>query len=128
MLRECRVNEWQVRVDKPRSRRLLGDGQAALRKHALDRVVVSSELGRDRPYRPVLGMVEAEDRRALVRRDRAVAPDHDHTSGRSGVRRKPRTTTTALGTALARPHAAGKYTPAARASDNADGRVDSWNG
>jgi hypothetical protein len=106
---------------------LLADGQAALRKHALDCVVVSSELRRDRPYRPVLGMVEAEDRRALFRRDLAVATDHDPTSGRSGVRRQPRTTTTALGTALARTHAAGKYTLAARASDNADGRVDSWN-
>ncbi len=128
VLRERRLNEGQVWIDETRPWRLLGDRQPALGEHPLDRVVVSPKLGGDRPHRPLIGMVQTENRRALVRRDRAMTSDHDATSRCPSERPLPRTTPATFGTALARPHAAGKYTPAAGAADNADGHVGAWNG
>ena len=90
MLRERRRDKWQIRVHETRARRLLGHRQAALREHALDLVVVPSELDGDGAHRPLLGVVEAEDLRALLLGDRAVASDHQETSRRSRQSRSSR--------------------------------------
>ena len=106
ILRERLVNESKIRVDQPSAYDRLGDGQTAVREHPFHRVVMAFELRCDRADRPLLGVVQAQDRRALVGRYRAMTAGQDITSWGAHENGQPRTTATALGTALARSHSA----------------------
>src|SRR5690606_36917654 len=57
MLRERRLDEWNVRIHEPGALHLLRDGEPAMREHAFDRVVVTTELARDRADRPSLDVM-----------------------------------------------------------------------
>jgi hypothetical protein len=120
MLRQRLLDEGQIRVHQPGTRRRLGDWQPALRQHAFHRVVVPAELRGDRAHRPLLSVMEAEDRRALFRAYHPMTFHHDDTSRPSRQPGNTRTTTTAFGASLTRSRTAGEHAPAARAAHDRD--------
>ena len=115
------LDEGHVRVDEAPALRVLRDGQAAVRKHALHRVVVADGSGWRSCRRASPRRGGAEGWLRLLGRDRLMRRAHDATSRRArGCR--PRATRGARTprAALAWLHAPREHAPAARAVDHQD--------
>jgi hypothetical protein len=118
VLGERVLDERQERVDESRADDLLGDRQPAVCEHALDGVVMTTELARDRADGPSLDVVQAEDRSALVVGDRLLRGAHA-TSWRAGTTAAQIATTRWM--MLAGAYAARQDAAAARAANDGDG-------
>ena len=99
-----------------------------LREHALDRVVVTTELRADRADRPALGVMQAQDLRRLLRRHRpsrrhrasspsAVSSTSRLAGARAAARRRR--------SPLARPHSSAEQSSAPGTPHDADGAAAS---
>ncbi len=97
ILRQRLLDEGEEGIDQAAARHLLVDRKPAVDEHALDGVVVAPELVGDRPHRPALDMVQAEDRRdssALTGMGDGLtgAPPYAGARGCRGARRRRRRT------------------------------------